>query len=113
MKLHKVANLALPAFTLNVEGDNDCDWTPYPRLNQINYTTKPAHLPQVRQGLRELAVILVDFQELSHNVELCGNFQALLAKARGPYDRLQQWLADWPSASQVGAELAPQLLILR
>jgi hypothetical protein len=113
MKLHKVANLARPASRLNLGGDDDFDWTPYPRSNQINYTTKPAHLPQIRQGLGELTDILVDTQELLHDQALRTSFHESMTKAKVPYERLQQWLSRWPSPSQLGPEPIPQLLILR
>lgn len=113
MKLHKVANLARPAPRLNMGGDDDFDWTPYPRSNRINHTTKPAHLPQVRQGLGELTDILVDVQELLHTKAFRGSFHKSRAKAKVPYERLQQWLSKWPSPYQIGPEPIPQLLILR
>ncbi|CEJ59229.1 hypothetical protein PMG11_07860 [Penicillium brasilianum] len=113
MKLHKVANLARPVSRLNMGGDDDFDWTPYPRSNQINYTTKSALLPQIRQGLGELTDILVDIQEILHDKALRGSFHKSMTKAKVPYERLQQWLSRWPSPSQIGPEPIPQLLILR
>lgn len=113
MKLRKNANLASPVCRVQQAGDRDVDWTPYPRSNQITYITKPAHLPQAREGLADLTNIMVQVQGLFHDKDLVENFEALLAKAEDLYKRLQRWLADWPDGSQVGKESIPQLLILR
>lgn len=112
MKLQKVAALLRPAFEINTGGDFDFDWTPYPRSNQITYTAKPAQLPEVRQGLAELTDIMLHVEKL-FDEELSSDFGILYAKAEAPHRRLQQWLAAWPNASQIGKEPVPQLLILR
>ncbi|KAJ5176089.1 uncharacterized protein N7482_001966 [Penicillium canariense] len=113
MKLRKFTNLARPASRLTVGGNEDFEWTPYPRSNQITYATKPAHLPQVRQGLAELTDIMVHVQEVLHVEGLHDSFHELMTKAEGPYKRLQKWLRTWPDATQIGREPISQLLILR
>lgn len=113
MKLRKDAKLASPVCKVQQAGDRDVDWTPYPRSNQITYITKSAHLPRVREGLADLANIMMHVQELFRDEGLARSFEALLAKAENSYKRLQKWLADWPDGSQVGKEPIPQLLILR
>lgn len=113
MKLRKDANLAPPVCRVQQAGNNDVDWIPYPRSNQITYITKPAQLPQVREGLAVLTNIMMEVQGLFYDERLIGNFEALLRKAEDSYKCLQRWLADWPDGSQVGKEPIPQLLILR
>lgn len=113
MKLRKDANLASPICKVQLAGNRDFDWTPYPRSNKITYVSKPAHLPQVREGLAELTNIMMHVQGLFYDEGLTRSFQALLAEAEAPYNRLQRWLADWPDGSQVGKMPIPQLLILR
>jgi hypothetical protein len=113
MKLHKMSVLPRPASGIGTGGEHDFDWTPYPRSNQITYATKRAQLPQVRQGLAELTEIMMQVEELLDDEELSSNFSAIFAKAEQPYTKLQQWLAAWPNASQIGNEPVPQLLIVR
>lgn len=113
IRLQKDPNLAPPVFRTQLCGDWDFDWTPYPRLGQVTYTAKPAHLPQVREGLAHLTNIMVHAQGLFYDESLARSFEALLSKAEDLYHRLRRWLADWPDRSQIGKEPIPQLLILR
>ncbi|CAI7648316.1 unnamed protein product [Penicillium pancosmium] len=113
MKLQKVATLSKPASRIDVAGDHDFDWMPYPRSNQIMYAAKRAHLPQIRQGLAEMTDIILHVEYLLDDEELSMSFTALCARVEDPYNRLQQWLADWRDASQTRKEPIPQLLILR
>lgn len=77
------------------------------------YAAKRAHLPQIRQGLAEMTHIILHVEYLLDDEELSMSFTALCARVEDPYNRLQQWLADWRDASQTRKELIPQLLILR
>lgn len=113
IKLQKDPNLAPPVLRMQLCGDCDFDWTPYPRLGQVTYIAKPAHLPQVRECLVELTNIMVHAQELFYDESLTRSFEALLSKAEDLYNRLRRWLVDWPDRSQIGKEPIPQLLILR
>lgn len=113
MKLKKVATLSQPSTKIDTGGDHDFEWTPYPRSNQITYTTKRAHLPEVRQGLAELTDIMLHIEKLRHDMELSSDFDLLMARAEVPYHQLQEWLAAWPSTSQIGKEPISQILILR
>ncbi|KAJ5915938.1 transcriptional regulator family: Fungal Specific TF [Penicillium verhagenii] len=106
-------NMAQPLYDLEVGGDNDCDWTPYPRSNQITSATQPARLPQIRRGLCKLTEILAHIHRILDDEGLREEFSTLLGRAEDPYNRLQQWLATWPDASQIEKEPIPQLLILR
>lgn len=113
IKLQKDPNLAPPALGMQLCGDCDFDWTPYPRLGQVTYTAKPAHLPRVREGLAHLTNIMVHVQGLFYDESLARNFEALLSKAEDLYNGLRRWLADWLDRLQIGKEPTPQLLILR
>ncbi|KAJ5974241.1 hypothetical protein N7481_011451 [Penicillium waksmanii] len=113
MKLKKVATLSQPATKIDTGGDHDFDWIPYPRSNHITYTTKRAHLPEVRQGLAELTDIMLHIEKLRYDKELNSDFDLLMARAEVPYHQLQEWLVAWPSTSQIGIEPVSQILILR
>lgn len=112
-KLQRGYSLIQPVNGLEVGGDNDCDWTPYPRSNQVTFATQPARLPQIRRGLSDLTQIQIHIHGIMNEEHLCGDFSVLLDKAEGPYNRLQAWLATWPDTSKMGNEPIPQLLILR
>lgn len=112
-KLQRGYSLIQPVNGLEVGGDNDCDWTPYPRSNQVTFATQPACLPQIRRGLSDLTQIQIHIHGIMNEEHLCGDFSVLLDKAEGPYNRLQAWLATWPDTSKIGNEPIPQLLILR
>lgn len=94
-------------------GDADFEWTPYPRSNKITYAPKLARLPQLRQGMAELTDILAHVQELLHDQRLASSTQGLSESAEIPYERLRQWLANWPNPLQIDKEPIPQVLILR
>ncbi|KAJ6002440.1 Transcription factor [Penicillium sp. IBT 35674x] len=112
-KLQRDHSLVQPANGLEVGGDNDCDWTPYPRSNQVTFATLPACLPQIRRGLSNLTQIQIHIHGIMNEEHMFGDFSVLLGKAEGPYSRLQEWLATWPDTSKFGKEPIPQLLILR
>lgn len=113
MKLRKVTSLPPPISNVLVGGDTDFEWKPYPRSNQITYATKPAHLPQLRQGMAELTDIEAYVQELLYDQSLATSIQDLFERAEESYQRLQRWLASWPDTSQIEKEPIPQILILR
>lgn len=113
LKLHNSPNLTRPVSELRVGGSDDFDWTPYPRFNQITYATQPAHLPQLRQGMADLAAIMMNVQDIFYDKELQLNFNALMTPADSVFVRLQEWLAEWPDVTRVGKEPIPQILILR
>ncbi|KAJ5324749.1 Transcription factor [Penicillium atrosanguineum] len=111
--LNSVTSLPPPISKVSMGGDADFEWTPYPRLNKITYAPKLARLPQLRQGMAELTDILAHIQELLHDQSLASSIQALSAMAEAPYERLRQWLANWPDPLQIEKEPTPQVLILR
>ena len=113
MKLRKVTSLPPPIYNVLIGGDTDFEWTPYPRSNQITYSTKLAHLPQLRQGMAELTDIVAHVQELLYDQSLTTSIHELSERAEDPYQRLQGWLANWPGTSQIEKESIPQVLILR
>ncbi|KAJ5559630.1 Transcription factor [Penicillium frequentans] len=112
-KLQRDHSLVQPVMGLEVGGDNDCDWSPYPRSNQVTFATLPACLPQIRRGLSNLTQIQIHIHGIMDEEHMFGDFSVLLGKAEGPYNRLQEWLATWPDTSKFGKEPIPQLLILR
>ncbi|KAJ5637068.1 hypothetical protein N7490_006947 [Penicillium lividum] len=102
-----------PIYEIEVGGDHDCDWTPYPLLNQITSLTQPARLPQIRIGVARLTENLARIHDLLNGEDFCGDCPNLLSKAKDRYEDLQHWLSAWPDASQTGHEPMPQLLIPR
>ncbi|KAJ5907529.1 Transcription factor [Penicillium taxi] len=113
IKLQRFANLEYPVSNIYAGGDHDFDWVPYPRSNQIAYDKKPAHLPKIRRGLVDLTIIMVEIKGLLDDAELHTNFRALQNRAKAPYDRLQNWLTDWPDLPKDEKDPIPQLLTLR
>ncbi|KAJ5655211.1 hypothetical protein N7507_007161 [Penicillium longicatenatum] len=111
-RLQREHSLIQPVYGIEVGGHNDCDWTPYPRSNQVTFATQPALLPQMRKGLSNLTQIQIHIHGIM-NEHMRGDFCILLGKAEGPYKSLQQWLATWPDTSQLKKEPVPQLLVLR
>lgn len=102
-----------PVLTGELGDDNDFDWIPYPRANQSRYHLQPALLPQIRTGIAKLTEIMIDIHQLLDEESLRENFQVLLDQAEVPYNRLEEWLATWPDASQIEKQPLPQLLVLR
>jgi hypothetical protein len=94
-------------------GNDDFDWTPYPRSNKITYHKKPARLPEVRQGLVEVTKMMSDVQKLISERQRGTSFDELWTKAQGPYDRLTDWLQRWPTVSEMQTDPVPQILLLR
>ncbi|KAJ6032138.1 Transcription factor [Penicillium herquei] len=112
-KLQKDPSMVQPLSSGDLGADNDFDWTPYPRSNQASYSNSPARLPLMRTGLAKLTEISIHIQELFDDENLREDFRSLLDKAEVPYTHLEQWLASWPDASQIGQQSTPQLLVLR
>ncbi|KAJ6108528.1 Transcription factor [Penicillium sp. IBT 18751x] len=113
VKMRKVTSLPPPMSKVSMGGDADFEWTPYPRSNKITYAPKLARLPQLRQGMAELTDILAHVQELLHNESFVSSIQDLSERAEVSYERLRQWLANWPKPPQIEKEPIPQILILR
>ncbi|KAJ5666219.1 Transcription factor [Penicillium maclennaniae] len=113
VKMRRVTSLPPPISKVSMGGDADFEWTPYPRSNKITYAPKLARLPQLRQGMAELTDILAHVQELLHNQTLVSSIQDLSERAEVSYERLRQWLANWPKPPQIEKEPIPQILILR
>lgn len=113
IELQKIAPLAYPTSDVKLCGNEDFDWTPYPRSNSITYDKKPALLPEVREGLAEVARILVDIQKLVSEKTKGATFEDLWSKAHGPFNRLKDWLQRWPGVPEIQRNSVPQVLLLR
>ncbi|KAJ9492298.1 hypothetical protein VN97_g902 [Penicillium thymicola] len=113
IELQKIAPSAYPTSNVKLCGNEDLDWTPYPRSNNITYDKKPACLPQVRDGLAEVNIILVDVQKLVSDKIRGASFEELWKKAQDPFDRLNSWLQRWPSVPEIQRNSVPQVLLLR
>ena len=112
-KLHRAASLGRPVVEIDAAGNQDVDWIPYPHSNQSTSSQKKARLPLVRRGLANLTEIMVDVRALLRDNSLRSEFDDLLAAVREPYNRLQQWLEEWPKVYTITEEPVPQLLTLR
>lgn len=113
IELQKIVPLAYPTCGVKLCGDEDFGWIPYPRSNKITFDKKPAHLPQVRKGLAEITMILVDIQKLISEKRRGTSFNELWINANDPFDRLTDWLRRWPSVSAIQRDPIPQVLLLR
>ncbi|KAJ5705147.1 hypothetical protein N7536_000836 [Penicillium majusculum] len=113
IELQKIAPSAYPTSNVKLCGNEDLDWTPYPRSNSIAYDKKPACLPQVRDGLAEVNIILVDVQKLISDKSRGVSFKELWNRAQDPFDRLNSWLQRWPSVPEIQRNSVPQVLLLR
>ncbi|KUM60128.1 hypothetical protein ACN42_g7010 [Penicillium freii] len=113
IELQKIAPLAYPTSNVKLCGNEDLDWVPYPRSNNITYDKKPARLPQVRDGLAEVNIILVDVQKLLSDKSRGASFKKLWNKAQDPFGRLNSWLQRWPSVPEIQRNSVPQVLLLR
>jgi hypothetical protein len=109
----RIGSLAFPMSDITLCGNDDFDWTPYPRSNKITYHKKPARLPEVRQGLVEVTKMMSDVQKLISERQRGASFDELWTKAQGPYDRLTDWLQRWPTVSEMQTDPVPQILLLR
>ncbi|KAJ5825097.1 Transcription factor [Penicillium robsamsonii] len=113
IELQKIAPLPYPTSDVKLCGNEDFDWTPYPRSNKITYDKKPACLPKVREGLAEITRILVDVQKLVSEKARGTSCDELWRKSQGPFDCLNTWLQQWPSVSEIQQNPVPQVLLLR
>ncbi|KAJ5963790.1 Transcription factor [Penicillium vulpinum] len=113
IELQKIAPLPNPMSDVKLCGNEDFDWTPYPRSNKITYDKKPARLPEVREGLAEITGILVDVQKLVSEKGQGASFDEMWRKAQDPFDRLNAWLQHWPSVPEIQHNPVPQVLLLR
>ncbi|KAJ5787765.1 Transcription factor [Penicillium paradoxum] len=113
IELQRPAPLAYPTPGVKLCGSEDFDWTPYPRLNKITYNKKPARLPEIREGLAEITIILVDVQKLVSDKRRHISLDELWRKAEDPFDRLAAWLQRWPSVHGIQQSTVPQVLLLR
>lgn len=105
--------MAIPTSDLTLCGHEDFDWTPYPRSNKITYEKRPAHLPQVRQGLADITKVLGNFQRLVTVAHNSASSDELWREAESALERLNAWLQRWPSISDMQPEPVPQILLLR
>lgn len=108
-----ISPLAYPTSDIMLCGNDDFDWTPYPRSNKITYQKKPARLPEVRQGLVEVTKILGDVQKLVSERDRGASFDELRRRAEIPFDRLTAWLQSWPTVTEMQSDPIPQVLLLR
>ncbi|KAJ5571087.1 Transcription factor [Penicillium sp. DV-2018c] len=114
IELPKISPAAYPPCEMERCGKEDVDWTPYPRSNKITCDTKPACLPEVREGLAQVARILVDVKKLvldKHHQR--ASFTELRRKAEDPFNRLRACLQQWPGVSETQINPVPQVLLLR
>ncbi|KAJ5143825.1 Transcription factor [Penicillium bovifimosum] len=114
IELPRAAPVAYPTCEVERCGNEDVNWTPYPRSNKITCDTKPARLPQVREGLAQVAQILVDVKTLvSDKHHRRASSTELWGKANGPFERLTDWLQQWPGVAEIQNDPVPQVLLLR
>ncbi|KAJ5402481.1 Transcription factor [Penicillium crustosum] len=113
IELQKNAPSAYPTSDVKLCGSKDLDWTPYPRSNNITYDKKPACLPQVRDGLAEVNIILLDVQKLVSDKSRGVSCKELWNKAQDPFDRLTSWLQRWPGVPEIQRNSVPQVVLLR
>ncbi|OQE41917.1 hypothetical protein PENCOP_c004G06245 [Penicillium coprophilum] len=113
IELQKIAPLPYPISDVNLCGNEDFDWTPYPRSNKITYDKKPARLPEIREGMSGITRILIDVQKLISERNRGTSFDELWRKAEEPFDRLDAWLQHWPSVPEIQENPVPQVLLLR
>ncbi|CAL5869594.1 uncharacterized protein PFLUO_LOCUS3824 [Penicillium psychrofluorescens] len=109
MELQKTPNLEKPGFQVGI---GDVAWVPYPRLNQLVYPRKKAHLPDLQDGLSELMEIVADVQNLFLD-NLTLSIDDLWVKAQDPYNRFVDWLSRCPDVSQIEDQPVSGFLILR
>lgn len=113
MKLQREPNIVQPINGLELAGSFDCDWTEYPRANQMASPVRPARLPQVREAQVKLTEIIIHISDLLDEECSREDFPSLLHIVEGPFTHLLHWLASWPDLAQIGKEPTPQLLVLR
>ncbi|KGO76941.1 Transcription factor, fungi [Penicillium italicum] len=109
----KIAPLEYPTFDVKLCGNNDFDWTPYPRSNKVTCDKMPGLLPEIREGMAEITGILVDAQKLISDKIRGATFDELWNLAHDPFDRLNDWLRRWPGAPEIQRNSVPQVLLLR
>lgn len=114
MKFQKVADFALPAYAIVDGGDRDVNWSPYPNPKQGPNAIKLARLPQVRQAMADLSLIMMRFHESFQGEEPRNNL-ARFEEIGLLHEDLQKWLGSWPSASKIKREneATPQILVPR
>ncbi|KAJ5320120.1 hypothetical protein PENANT_c025G05033 [Penicillium antarcticum] len=113
LELQWVPAIVYPALDIKLCGDQDFDWTPYPRSNQITYDKRPACLPGVREGMAQITKVLIDVQNLIFQKGRGTAFEELWRQAEGPFDRLTAWLGRWPQVIELEREPIPQVLLMR
>ncbi|CAI7566583.1 unnamed protein product [Penicillium glandicola] len=113
IELQKIAQVTYPTSDVKLCGNEDFDWTPYPRSNKITYDKKPAGLPGVREELASMTRILFDVQKIVSEKNRGTSFDELRRKAEEPFDRLNSWLQRSPGVPEIQQNPVPQVLLLR
>jgi hypothetical protein len=113
IELQWVAPLIHPASDIKLCGNQDFDWIPYPRSNQITYDKRPARLPDVREGMAQITKILIEVQNLVLQKGRGSSFEELWRQAEGPFDCLTAWLGRWPQVHELKRDPIPQVILLR
>ncbi|KAJ5473929.1 Transcription factor [Penicillium sp. IBT 31633x] len=113
VELQKTVPLMSPICDVRMCGNEDFDWTPYPRSNKITYDKKPARLPEVREAWAEITILLVDVQKLISDKRRGTRIDEIWKNAKEPFDRLTAWLQRWPSVDEIQQDPVPQVLLLR
>lgn len=108
-----IAPLEYPISDIKICGNDDVDWTPYPRSNKITYSKQPARLPEIRQGLVDIAKILSDVQKFIGPGNRAVGSDDLWKEAESSFDRLNTWLQRWPTVSEMQNDPVPQVLLAR
>ncbi|KAJ5995606.1 Transcription factor [Penicillium waksmanii] len=73
--------LPLPVSEIEIGGDHDIEWSPYPRSNQVAYTTK--------KGLVDLTDVMLHVEKLLDDDEVNSDFEDVFVKAEALYKGLQ------------------------
>lgn len=113
VELEMIAPLEYPLSDITICSNVDVDWTPYPRSNKITYSKQPARLPEIRQGLVEIARILSDVQKLIGSGNRGVDSDDLWRQAESSFDRLNTWLQHWPTVLEMQNDPLPQVLLTR
>ncbi|KAK9847630.1 hypothetical protein MYU51_018497 [Penicillium brevicompactum] len=113
VELEMIAPLEHPLSDITICSNDDVDWTSYPRLNKITYSKQPARLPEIRQGLVDIAKILSDVQKLIGSGNRGVGSDDLWRQAESSFDRLTTWLQHWPTLSEMQNDPLPQVLLTR
>ncbi|OJJ46666.1 hypothetical protein ASPZODRAFT_152115 [Penicilliopsis zonata CBS 506.65] len=114
MTLRKIANLGRPIFWPYAQKHHSdgIAWTPYPRSNQIECTSRPALLRCVMTELIKLMEIAWEIHGLLFERAFGSDPGDIWAAASDFHRRLQNWSRNLPKALDIDDQPVPQVLFL-